>query len=224
MSYFKHIAVIRLANALLLSLFVWASMPAPAATIGPNDPTAILELLGLSPQDKRFITGPLFDFSPFSATNETVVPGVADPLGTGVDPGLRVFGGTVQFMDLLGNFNVAKSGDAAEVELPPGALNGINLLDNFIAVYLSYNGRAFDKSIWNLQAADVIDRNGRPVTSEASPLSLAGFGSVSANIQPYLKSWTRCAAKEKRHHAMLESMRRGGGPCSVPAVCQCYSS
>jgi len=216
--------MIRRASALIFLLLMWVTAPAPAANIGPNDPTAMLELLGLSAQDKRLITAPLFEFSPFSATNETFIPGVADPLGTGVDPELRVFGGTVQFMDLLGNFNVTKLDGIADIELPPGALNGINLLDNFIAVYLSYNGRAFDKSIWNLQNADVIDRNGRPVTSETSPLSLAGFGSVSENLQPYLQSWTRCAAQEKRHHAMVATLRRGGWPCNIPAVCQCYAS
>ncbi len=210
-----------------LLLCLWVAVPTAAATIGPNDPTAILELLGLSPQDKRLHIAPLFNFSPFSATDETLapVPGLADPLGTGVDPGLRVFGGTVQFMDLLGHFNgVAGAGESADIELPPGALDGINLLDNFIAVYLSYNGRAFDKSIWNLETAEVIERNGRPVTSETSPLSLAGFGSVSENLQPFLQVWTHCAAKEKRHHAMVESLRLSGSPCNVPVICQCYSS
>lgn len=209
---------------LVVLLCMLVTTPAFAATIGPNDPTAMLELLGLSPKDKRLLTAPLFTFSPFSATNDTVVPGVADPLGTGVDPQLKVFGGTVQFMDLLGNFNASTGGSAADVELPPGALNGINLLDNFIAVYLSYNGRAFDKSIWNLQGEEVIDRHGLPVTSETSPLTLAGYGSVAENLQPYLKTWNNCGGKAKRHRMMVDSLKRGGWVCTVPAVCVCYSS
>jgi len=205
----------------LLSMLV--TTPAFAAAIGPNDPTAMRELLGISSKDKRLLTAPLFTFSPFSATNGTVVPGVSDPLGTGVDPQLKVFGGTVQFMDLLGNFNASTDGSAADVELPPGALSGINLLDNFIAVYLSYNGRAFDKSIWNLQSAEVIDRNGLPTTSDASPLTLAGYGSVAENLQPYLKTWNNCGGTTKRLRFMRRSAKSGGWVCSVPAVCECYS-
>jgi hypothetical protein len=216
--------MIRYFGTFIFLLSLWGTAPSTAATISSDDPTARLELLGLSSQDNRFLTAPLFYFSPFSATNNTVVPGVADPLGTGVDPQLRVFGGTVQFMDLLGNFNEAKPGDSASVELPPGALNGIDLLDNFIAVYLSYNRIAFDKSLWNLQTADVIDQDGRPVTSEMTPLTLAGYGSVSENLQPILKNWTDCAGKEKRHRALVQSLKRGGWPCAVPAVCECYSS
>ncbi len=212
------------ATAFIIFLCMLFPLPAPAAAIGPNDPTAILELLGLSSHDKRLVTAPLFEFSPFYATNDTTVPGLGDPLGAGVDPGLRVFGGAVQFMDLLGNFNAAKAANTEEVELPPGALNGINLLDNFIAVYLAYNGRAYDKSIWNLRTAEVEDRNGLPVTAEASPLSLAGYGSVAEHLQPYLQPWTRCAAKEKRYLEMNDAKKRGGWVCTVPAVCQCYSS
>jgi hypothetical protein len=209
---------------LVFLLMMLVTIPASAATISPNDPTARSELEGLSPQDKRLLTAPLISFSPFSATNNTVVPGVADPLGTGVDPQLRVFGGTVQFMDLLGNFTAADNGKAADLELPPGALNGVNLLDNFIAVYLSYNGRAFDKSVWSLPGAEVMDRNGLPVTSETSPLTLAGYGKVAENLQPYLKTWNHCSGREKRHRIMVQSVKRGAWACSVPAVCECYSS
>jgi len=137
---------------------------------------------------------------------------------------LKVFGGTVQFMDLLGNFTAAAGSAAAEVELPPGALNGVNLLDNFIAVYLSYNGRAFDKTIWNLQGAEVIDRDGLPVTSETSPLTLAGYGTVAENLQPYLKNWNECAGKDKRLRMIVKSLKGGPWACNVPAVCVCYSS
>jgi hypothetical protein len=205
----------------LLGLFV--SVPALAASIDPNDPTAVLESKGLSRQDKRFIIAPLFDFSPFSANQQQIVPGFADPLGTGVDPGLRIFSGKVHFMDLLGNFKVAKTGADTEVELPADTLQGINILDNSLALYLSYNGRAYDKSILNLRAAEVVERNGLLVTSETSPLSLAGFGQVSENLfNPLTLHWTRCPAREKREHNMKEALKRRQWPCSVPAVCQCY--
>lgn len=208
---------------LLLTLFcLMASVPASSASIEPGNMAAILELRGLSPQDKRIITAPLFDFSPFSASNNTVVPGFADPLGAGVDPGLRVFSGKVHFMDVLGNFRVKKNSEIAEVELPADALKGINLLDNFLAMYLSYNGRAYDRSILNLGGAEVIERDGVPITIETSPLSLAGYGSVSENLKPLSLHWTRCPGKEKRLQSMKQSMKRGLWPCAVPAACQCY--
>jgi hypothetical protein len=176
----------------------------------------------MSSQDRRFITALLFDFSPFTANNQTIVPGFADPLGTGVDPGLRIFGGRVFFMDLLGNFTIFRLADTAEIELPPEVLHGINLLDDLTSMYLSYDGRAFDKSLFNLQTSAVIERNGLPVTSETSPLSLSGFGSVSDNFNPINVHWTRCPSQEKREHAMAESIRHGRSPCSAPGVCQCY--
>jgi hypothetical protein len=199
-----------------------ASLVVSSASIEPGDTAAVLELHGLSPKDKRIITAPLFDFSPFSADNKTVVPGFADPLGAGVDPGLRVFSGKVHFMDILGNFRVKQTDGIADVELPPDALKGIDLLDNFLAVYLSYDGRAYDRSILNIGGAEVTERNGLPVTAETSPLSLAGYGSVSENLQPRSLHWTRCPDKEKRLRSMEKSMKRQQWPCAVPAVCQCY--
>lgn len=208
---------------LLISLLcLAASLPASSASIEPGNMAAILELRGLSAEDKRIITAPLFEFSPFSANNKTVVPGFADPLGTGVDPGLRIFSGKVHFMDVLGHFRAKKPDQVAEVELPPGALQGVDLLDNFLAVYLSYDGRAYDKSILNLRGADVTERDGLPVTTETSPLTLAGYGSVSENLKPVTLHWTRCPGKEKRLHAMDEATKRRQWPCAVPAVCQCY--
>jgi hypothetical protein len=208
---------------LLVSLFaLTASLAVSSASIEPGDTAAILELHGLSPRDKRIITAPLFDFSPFSADNKTVVPGFADPLGTGVDPGLRVFSGKVHFMDVLGDFRVKQADEIAAVELPTDALKGIDLLDNFLAVYLSYDGRAYDKSLLNVGGAEVTERNGLPVTEEASPLSLAGYGSVSENLRPRSLHWTRCPGSEKRLRSMEKSIKRQQWPCAVPAVCQCY--
>ena len=199
-----------------------ASLVVSSASIEPGDTAAVLELHGLSQKDKRIITAPLFDFSPFSADNKTIVPGFADPLGAGVDPGLRVFSGKVHFMDILGNFRAKQTDGIADVELPPDALKGIDLLDNFLAVYLSYDGRAYDRSILNIAGAEVTERNGLPVTAETSPLSLAGYGSVSENLQPRSLHWTRCPDKEKRLRSMEKSIKRQQWPCAVPAVCQCY--
>jgi hypothetical protein len=200
-------------------LCLWVSVPAPATTINSADAPTILEPLSMSAQDKRFITAHLFDFSPFTADNRTIVPGFADPLGTGNDTGLKIFSGRVHFMDLLGNFSVSNPGDPADIELPPGALDGVNLLDDLISMYLSYDGRAYDTSLFNLETAEVIERNGLPVTSETSPLSLSGFGSVSKNLKPYIVHWTRCPSAAKRAQVMAKTATR---PCTVQGVCQCY--
>ena len=207
---------------MVILLWVWVCVPAEAGIIDPKNPSQVRESLGLALQDKRFITAPLIDFSPFPAHNKIVVPGFVDPLGTGVDPGMRIFSGKVHYMDVLGNFNVTKPRESVDIELPPGSLAGINLLDDVFAMYLSYNGRAFDKSILNLKAAEVVVRNGLPVTSETSPLSLAGFGSVSENLKPFYRHWTRCPNREKIELLMAESIKKGKPPCSVPGSCQCF--
>lgn len=175
----------------------------------------------MSAQDRRFLTALLFDFSPYTA-NQTVVPGFADPLGVGTVPALRIFDGKVHFMDLLGNFTISTLGDPEDFELLPGTLHGINLLDDITSMYLSYEGRAFDKSLWNLETAEVIERYGLPVTSETSPLSLSGFGYVTEKFNPFNVLWNRCPSQGKREQAMSKSMKQGRAPCSTPGACQCY--
>lgn len=178
----------------------------------------------MSSQDRRFSTSLLFDFSPFTANDQSIVPGFADPLGMGIDPGLTVFSGSVNYMDLLGNFSISKLSDVEEIELPPGALQDIDLLDNMTSVYFAYDGRAFDKSLFNLQTAEIIERNGLPVTSETSPLSLSGFGFVSDNFNPFNVHWTNCPSQDKRKQSMTESIKLGRAPCSAPGACQCYGN
>lgn len=209
-------------SSIVALLCLWVGGPATATTIGYSDTATLLEPLAMSSQDRRFLTALLFDFSPFTANNQTVVAGFADPLGIGIDPALRIFDGKVYFMDLLGNFTVSTLGDAEDFELPPGTLHGINLLDNIDAIYLSYEGRAFDNSLWNIETAEVIERNGLPVTSETSPLSLSGFGSVSEKLNPFNVLWNRCPSQDKREQAMTKSMKQGRAPCSTPGACQCY--
>jgi hypothetical protein len=199
-------------------------MPAAATPITAGDRSANLEPLAMSAQDRRFNTALLFDFSPFTANNQTIIQGFADPLGTGVDPGLRVFAGKVNFMDLLGYFTIMKAADTVEIELPPEALHGIKLLDDLTSIYLSSDGRATDKSLFNLQTAEVIERNGLPITSETSPLSLSGYGSVSENLGPLNVHWTNCPSQEKRERLMAKAIKAGQHPCSVPGACVCFGN
>jgi hypothetical protein len=178
----------------------------------------------MSPQDRRIATSALFDFSPLIGNSQTMVPGFSDPLGIGAESGLSLFGGRVYSRDLLGDIAVSKLHHSTEFELPPDSLNGTNLLDNLTSMYLSYNGRAFDQSLFNLQSAKVIERNGLPVTSEASPLSLSGFGFVSEKFNPFSVLWNRCPSQDKREHAMAESIKQGRAPCSTPGACLCYGN
>lgn len=211
-------------RAIVTPLCIWMSVHSHATPISSGDASAVLEPPAMSAQDRRFIAAQLFDFSPFTADNVTIVQGFADPLGTGVDPGLRIFAGRVYSMDLLGNFTAFKLPDTAEIELPTGALHDIKLLDDVTSMYLSYDGRAFDKSLFNLQAAEVIERNGLPVTSETSPLSLSGFGYVSDNFNPLNLHWTSCPSQDKRKRSIAESIEHGRAPCSTPGACVCFGN
>jgi len=198
-----------------------ASVRVVAGSIDPNDASVLFETLGTSSsQEKRFLTEPIFDFSPFSANNHTVVPGFADPLGTGIDPGLKVFAGKVQFMDLLGDYNVARNDRTAEIELPYGTMRADDLLSSFLSRYLEH-GRAFDQSLMSVQNAQVTERNGLPVTTETSPLTLAGFGSVADNLKPFFLHWTACPGRDKRDESMAKSKELRRPACSAPGVCIC---
>lgn len=212
----------RIVSMIVCLICLLAGTCAFAASINPSDPSAILDHRGLTTGDGRASALHLFDFSPFTASNHSQIPGFADPLGTGAEAGLKVFSGKVHFMDLLGNYATSRQETAKTIELPKNALQGINLLDNFLALYLSYDGRAYDTAQLRLPASGTMQRNGLPVTTETSPLSLEGFGSVSKNIKPISLHWTRCPGREKRLTTMRKFMAQGSAPCAVPAVCQCY--
>jgi hypothetical protein len=203
-------------------LCLWVTIPAAATPVDVGDRSATLEPPAMSAQDRRFGTALLFDFSPLIANNRTTIQGFADPLGMGVDPALGVFDGKVKSIDLLGYFTIWQAADTADIELPPDALHGINPLDNLTSVYLPFEGRATDKSLFNLRAAEVIERNGLPITSETSPLSLSGYGSVSENLGPLNVHWTSCASQDKRKRSMAKAMKAGQHPCSVPGACVCF--
>ncbi len=98
-------------------------------------------------------------------------------------------------------------------------------------MYLSYDGRAFDKSLWNLQTAEVIERNGLPVTSETSPLSLSGFGYVSEKFPTRLTcrhmEQTMSSHEEQAQTPLdsAESIEHGRRALQLsPGAClQCYA-
>lgn len=147
---------------------------------------------------------PVFDTAPFEPPQKRSVPGFADPLGIGADQKLSVFSGVVQFMDLLGDFTLEHDKDIAAAALPPNALKGMDYRDDLLEGILTGKRRAFDPSLLNVKSGSVREINGRPVTSETSPLSLAGYGVVSEYLKPVREHWTRCPAVEKRARVMDE--------------------
>ncbi len=193
-----------------------------AGSIDPNTTPTLLEAHGLRVQGEQPISETLFTFLPFAANSEKVVPGFADPLGTGVDPALRVFKGKVHFMDLLGDFKTEDSDQTAEIAMPRGTLRATELLSSLISRYLA-KSRAYDQSMFNVGTAEVTERDGVPVTSESIPLSLAGFGTVINNQKPTFLHWTKCPARTKREESMNNAKAKRRWECSAPGVCFCSS-
>ena len=124
------------------------------------------------------ITVPLLEASLVPTDKPTSLPDFSDPMNMGVDNWMSLFPEGIHFMDLLIIPEAAVSGVAGAIELPPGALRGIDILDDLDSLYISYDGRAFDDSILNLEAAEMTERRGLPVTTESSPISLTEFGII----------------------------------------------
>ena len=91
----------------------------------------------------RSETRQLFDFAPLPAGNKTGVPGFADPLGTGADPEFKLFSGTVQFMDLLGDFNAVNPADVTDIDGGSGALPGTTIIDILLYDNIADDSRSF---------------------------------------------------------------------------------
>lgn len=197
------------APSIALSALIALLVAAPWVQAGRILPTPFaLELELDSGQDYTFgqliFKTPVFDNAPFAPPAKHAVPGFADPLGIGADQKLSVFSGVVQFMDLLGDFTLEHDKDLAAAALPPNALKGTDYRDNLLEGILTGKRRAFDPSLLNVKSGEVRELNGRPVTSETNPLSLAGFGVVSEYLKPIREHWTRCPAIEKRARVMQE--------------------
>jgi hypothetical protein len=188
---------------LMIAILV-SVMSAPAHSSRINRSTVVI---GPIPQinatfEQLLLTAPLFDNAPFQANKEQIVPGFSDPLGTGVDPELRVFAGKVHFMDVLGDFDTEPGPNGTDEGLPPGTFKGLDLTEDLVSVITSGRQRGFDSSILNLKKAELTERHGLPVTTETSPLSLAGFGSVSEFFFPINTHWVQCSRRDRRIYMM----------------------
>jgi hypothetical protein len=160
----------------LLSLLV--SIPLSATPIYPDTEATTIESDSSPFERNPLVTIPLLEVSPVPTDKPTSLPDYSDPMDMGIDNWMSLFPGGVHFMDLLVIPKGANSTVAAEFELPPEALRGIDILDDLDSLYLSYDGRAFDDSILNLEAAEMTERRGLPVTTETAPVSLTDFGII----------------------------------------------
>jgi hypothetical protein len=210
-------------KATVALLCFWVSLVASASEIRPGQSWASSRHLDSPSRPLTSDILEIFEFSQIIPEKQVPLPGFSNPLGTAIVSGTRVFSGKLHFFDVLGD-NISHSGaDSQDIELPSGALAGIKLLDDLDALYYSYDGRAFDKSLWDLSIAKVIMRDDLPVTSETGPLSLSGYGSVSTHFKPYDVHWTQCPSLDKREFAMTKAIKKRRGPCSIKGVCQCFN-
>lgn len=159
------------------------SISVPAAPIYPDTDAAIINPGNRLIAEDRSFTKPLLEISPVPPDIPTAVPALSDPMGMGVGTGLNVFDENVLLMDILANPGITNTDITAEIVLPPEALRGIDILDDLESLYLSYDGRAFDGSVMKLEGAELIERNGRLVTTEGSPISLTGFGIIDDGLK-----------------------------------------
>ena len=195
-----------------------------AAPLENNSSVAIEHETGLPAGDSKLATAPVFEFAPLSAHQESTIPGFDDPLGAGTDPKLRVFEGEVQHMDVLGNYEVNNTEEITAEQLSSGTFYGSDLIANLLEAYLPGQSNAiFDPSLLDIDQAKRRHRFGIPVTTESSPLSLAGYGSVAEFRFPMRAHWTKCPSETKRMHVLGEvspKIRRyftpHPGDCYVP--------
>lgn len=127
--------------------------------------------------EKRF-TVPLLTMSPVPPDAAGSAPELSDPLGLGFTTHLNPFDRNVHFMDMLAKPYIPAQAGILDIELLTGTLRDIDMLDDLDAFYYSYDGRAFDNAILDLQAAEIVEFNGVPRTREGAPLSIMGFGKV----------------------------------------------
>ena len=170
-----------LASALVLPCLMYGAT-AYATPVYPDDrPEPGPDSQSL--EDRRRFTMQLMETEALPLDKPVTVPELADPMGMGRDTGLAIFDKQVHHIDLLAN-PVTGDPDLTEIELPPGSLRGIDILEDLEALYLSYDGRAFDKSILDIDNAEITEYRGVPHTTEGTPLSLMGFGDIVDNRRP----------------------------------------
>ena len=135
-------------------------------------------LSSLSLEDKRRFTKRLMQTAPLSSDKPSAISELADPLALGHKTGFSMLPERVYFIDLLAS-PIPSSPSLADIKLPAGALRGIDILEDLNALFLTYDGRAFDNSILQAEDSEITLHRGAPRTHEGTPLNLSNFGKIS---------------------------------------------
>jgi len=191
----KKTAMIMTARGISIAWLLAMLLTAPfvhACRIDPDSVSVVYGTNGLQVVKRQDLTDLIFEFAPFAAQRNTLVPGFSDPLGAGQDPLFRLFSGNVHHMDLLGDFHPANPFDPTEFAPSEDSLHASFI--NSIMLHAGYlpNTKQLFKSQTKLGFTPQSKISNIPQTAESNPLILSGFGSVSELSVPLQLHWTHC--------------------------------
>jgi len=188
--------MIMVGRGLLVSWLLAMLFTAPLAHAGRIDPDSVSVVYGtkgLQVVERQDIADLIFEFAPFVAHRNTLVPGFSDPLGAGQDPLFRLFSGNVHHMDLLGDFHPANPFDPTEIAPTEESVQTSFIVNAMLHGGLIPNTKQLFESQTKLGFKPPSKLSDTPETAETSPLVLSGFGSVSELSVPIQLHWTHCS-------------------------------
>tara|TARA_B100001540_G_scaffold218121_1_gene192690 strand:- start:320 stop:991 length:672 start_codon:yes stop_codon:yes gene_type:complete len=186
----KHCAFVTGLLALALALAVGS--PARAGKIDPDTVSIDYGLTGLRIVERQPGLSTAFSFAPFTAHKKAQVPGFSDPLGTGTDPLLKLFAGRVEHMDLLGDFHPSNPYDPTEVAPTQESVQTSYMINALLFGNQMPDHKKLVGAQLNLAYTMLSKISSKPRTTETSPLTLSGFGSVTEFTSPTQLHWTHC--------------------------------
>lgn len=166
---------------------------AHAGRIDPESVSVVYGTKGLLVVKRQDLADHIFEFAPFVAQRDALVPGFSDPLGAGQDPLFRLFSGNVHHMDLLGDFHPANPFDPTEIAPTEESLHTSFVVNAMLHAGHLPNTQQLFNSQTKLGFRPQSKISNSPQTAETNPLILSGFGSVSELSLPIQLHWTHCA-------------------------------
>ena len=179
-------------NCLIVLASLACSGPALALRIDVNNEAVVTSPSGLRVVERETQPSRVFDFSPFVGHKRKTVRGFSDPLGTGADPSLKVFEGSVRNMDLLGDYHPSNPYDPTELAPSAESLETSQIINEILYGVTIPGRKALVNAQLNLKQNKTSALHPTPRTTETSPLSLVGFGNVSEFTRPVHMHWTHC--------------------------------
>jgi len=178
------------AAALLYGLSMTTALQA-----GPIDPEHVSVEYGQAGMKVvRRDPGPsvLLQFAPFGLAQQRV-PGFSDPLGAGSHGPVRLLSGTVQHMELLGDFHPSNPFDPQELEPTSTSLQADQMVNTLLYRLPLPASKDLLNTQLNIKKVARSSFSETPKTRETSPLVLSGYGTVSELSLPVQLHWTLCA-------------------------------